>query len=168
MPIRIFGEEKIKLKQTQEEVVEEIRKEIYRYFDNANKSSEIGYIFLKSVIYVEEIIKNINKDLHGASKYTGLEKHLEQIDLIEDERVKKSSKLLKQVKDFRDKMAHNLDYHIEEDEKFFKLLGLKIDSSTEEKKRKIFEYFKDVAEGFIFLKILIDLSDKPVFYFSKS
>jgi len=140
-----------------------IEEQIRRYFDNTMRSEEVELVFLKSVIYVEELVKEITRHMFEASKTSGLERHIKLLKLITgDERVSKSVELLERIKGFRDKMAHDLEYSLESDPNFNREFKLETTDSINKKKEKIAVYFKDIAHGFLYLKVGLDEFDNFV------
>ena len=140
---------------TKQDFEVEIIKETEKYFDNVMSYSEIDYIFLKSVIYVEEIIKDINLKLHLTSPNAGLEVHINQIKLLEEkgELAKKSVAYLEKIKKARNSIAHKLDYKLENDKQVMGILKINRTDDLETKKYKIAIYFKEVINGFLFIKL---------------
>ncbi len=138
-----------------------ISNEADRYFKFAISSNEVNYIFLKSIIYVEEMLKTINSKLHGPQDYSTLEKQIKLIrDLAYTEKIVRDSiDKLDKIKGFRNSIAHEFEYHIEEDIDFLKIMEISPDLILSDKKYKIAVYFKDVIAGFLYIKIGMEQYD---------
>lgn len=151
----------------EKEVKELIKIEIERFFDNAMTSSEIDLVFLKSMIYIEELIKHITNKLFGTKNYVGLTQHITQLKLIKgEEKLNNSINLVEKIKNFRDNMAHNLEYHTEDDPVFLKEFNFSKSDHIDDKKYKVAMYFRDVAYGFLYLKIGLNNLDGFISYYN--
>jgi len=152
---------------TREELEKKIREEVERYVTHVLKSNEVDYVFLKSVIYAEGLVKEVNKKLHGTDERTSLEKHLELMDLITDPSVKRSIQLFRQIKPFRNTLAHKLEYRTEDDPMFIKRFKFVETEDIEAKKKKIADYFNSIVHGILFVKIGIEYSQDFIYYIDK-
>jgi uncharacterized protein (DUF2132 family) len=131
-----------------------ISTEIEKYISNTLHYKEVELVFLKSIIYVEELVKEINMKLHGTVGFVGLERHIELMKLIKDDTsISKSISFLERIKGFRNNMAHKLEYQLEQDPNFLREFKINKNMDLNKKRYEIAMYFKDVAHGFIFLKI---------------
>lgn len=152
-------------KNIDKEVRDLISSEIDRFFNNTMKSSELDLVFLKSMIYIEELIKGITKKLFGTKNHVGLSQHIAQLKLIKgEEKLDNSIRYVEKIKTFRDNMAHNLEYHIEDDPQFLKEFKIIKDDKIQNKKYNIAVYFKDVAHGFLYIKIGLNKFDGFIVY----
>jgi hypothetical protein len=154
----------VTIKGSRQDLVEKIQALAQRYYNYAMNSDELNYVFLKSVIYIEETVKEINFNLHGTSKYSGLKAHLEQLDLVKDESVKKSLDLLRKVKVFRDNLAHKLEYSVIDDPDFLKVFSIENLTPLEVQKKAVADYFQNVGHGLFYLKIGMELSENFIYY----
>lgn len=134
-------------------ILEEVTIEAKRYITSISKLKEFDYIFLKSFGYFEELIDRILLIVYTSNgkKLESLGIHL-KIEICRDivnstdfyESLKKAEKLIS----YRNKVAHKLDYKLEEDDNFLKLIKFKKSNSLLNdhlnKKSLLIKYFNEV------------------------
>jgi len=148
------------------EVKKKINERAKRYNDYVKTQDNPNLLFLKSIIYTEELIKEIIRDIYGNNIKTEamtLGRAMEYIKVFnDDEFVKKSIDLLTIIKKTRDKMAHELEFDINECVSFWNTVsnhssGQKTSTNSNNLSNKqrcvaINEYFSDVIHGFLYIK----------------
>ena len=99
-----------------------IRESADRYIKYTD-SMDVNLILLKSFIYTEELLGDINKRLHGIDPdRTTLGTNIKLFSLIKDDATSLSIKLLKNILKTRNKIAHNLEYDVLKDITFIKII----------------------------------------------
>jgi len=175
MPI-VINKDALSIEQ-KAETEAKIQEEVTRYLKYTDKD-ELNFVLLRSFIYVEELLNNINYKLHGIdTDRTMLGKNIELFSLIKGtDTVDMSLKLLRDIKKSRNSIAHDLEYDILSDieliTKFrkhyldnYKETGLiKISELEDESKTMstlgykylITMYFKDLIHGILYVKLGLD------------
>jgi uncharacterized protein YutE (UPF0331/DUF86 family) len=157
--MRLEVNEKLLVKETTDEITKIILDRRDRYYKNVMSSNEVSYIFLKSVIYLEEIVKDINFELHATSKkYVGLDRQITQLELIRNGFISEPLRKLKLVNGLRNKLAHDLEYEIENDTLFLKETGCVQTLDLQARKEILANYFGEIVYHFLYLQIGIQLS----------
>lgn len=142
-----------------------ISREADKYLKHTMKLNDIDYVFLKSILYVEDLIEEINKNIYGKSSNEMLGKKIEKIKLIQgNNTLSESIEYLEKIKKFRDKIAHDFYYVLEEDLNFLEEFKITSADDVNSKKNKIAEHFIKVVHGFLYVKLGLQFIDEFIYF----
>lgn len=159
-----FINEKSKI-DTKADLTSLISNEADKYLKHTMKFNDIGYVFLKSILYVEDLIKEINEYIYGKSPNEMLGIKIKKIKLIkENNTFDKSIQYLEKLKFYRDKMVHDLYYVPEEDLSFLEIFKINFEDNLDTRKKKIADYFIKVVHGFLYVKLGLQFIDGFIYF----
>ncbi len=160
-----FINEKTKIDSTKVDLEKQILDEADKYLEHTMKLNDIGYVFLKSILYVEDLIEEINQYIYGKNSNEMLGKKIEKIKLIQgNNTLNESIKYLEKIKKFRDNIAHDFYYLPEEDLNFLNEFEITSTDDINSKKHKIANYFIKVVHGFLYVKLGLQFIDDFIYF----
>ena len=138
-----------------------VEKEVVRYIKNVSRYADIEMVFLKSAIHMEDMLRKINKDLLkiDSKRFEENIKFFDSIEGVDTESVK----LLRKVNYFRNKIAHELEYSLDEDPEFLDEINSKVTDPVDFK-TKIINYFQFSLRGILYVKTGMEICSDFIAY----
>jgi len=139
-----------------------INDEVDFYIKHVLKHDNLELMFMKSFIYIENLLLKINQNLFSITNEPGffiLYGNYKKIRGVNN----KFFPQIEFIKDIRDKIAHEIEYNIDTDINFITEFGLE-GLSVIQKQMRITDYFSNIIFGILEVKIGMDLFDDFIVY----
>jgi len=151
------------IKTTIEEINVPLEAEALKYFTAISKAKEMEWIFLKAFMFAEDILGSALDIVFHTPKTFGITRKIaEARKIIEAEELENALSKLESVKAFRHKLAHDLEYQLEEDVEFWVILEVDKDADLEIKRSAVIYYFNNINRPFLYFYLGVKLFDSFV------